>query len=114
MTVSSWQIGPTAGATTMDDSAVLAEMAEEFAARWRRGERPDVEEYAARTPALAERVRALFPTLMLLEGLAAGVRREQEPRAEMPRPGETFGGYRVGAEIGRGGMGVVFDAEHLA
>ena len=55
----------------MPTTRVLAEMAEEFAAP-RRGERPGVEEYAARAPALAERVRALFPTLMLLEGLAAG------------------------------------------
>jgi serine/threonine protein kinase len=98
----------------MDDSAVLAEMAEEFAARWRRGERPEVEEYAARAPALAERVRALFPTLMLLEGLAAAAPAEPTPRAEMPRPGETFGAYRVGGEIGRGGMGVVYEAEQIS
>src|SRR3954471_10768311 len=98
----------------MDDSAVLAEMAEEFAARWRRGERPEVEEYAARAPALAERVRALFPTLMLLEGLAAGVApAEPARRPQLRRRGETFGAYRVGPEIGRGGMGVVFEAEHL-
>ena len=54
-------------------SVVLGELAEEFSGRVRRGEMPDVEEYARRHPELAERIRALFPTLMLLEGMAAGV-----------------------------------------
>src|SRR5438309_1614391 len=42
-------------------------LAEEYFARQRRGERPTVDEYADRHPALAERIRRLFPTLALLE-----------------------------------------------
>lgn len=57
-----------------DDSVLLGQLAEEFSGRVRRGELPSVEEYAARHPPLAERIRALFPTLMLLEDMAGAHR----------------------------------------
>src|SRR5262249_12858602 len=102
-----------------DDSVLLGELAEEFSAKARQGLMPDIEEYAQRHPKLAERIRALFPTLLLLEGMAGG----SSPLA--PRSGElggegdlvcgsVFGNFRIEREIGRGGMGVVFEATHQA
>ena len=57
----------------MTDDSLLGQLAEEFTQRVREGKPPDIEEY--RTTAIRElagRIRELFPTLMLLEGMAAG------------------------------------------
>ena len=45
----------------------IDELAESFVARLRVGERPSVEEYASAYPELADELRAILPTLVLLE-----------------------------------------------
>ena len=42
-------------------------VAESFLARYRAGERPSVEEYAARHPELADQIRGLFPAMVMVE-----------------------------------------------
>src|SRR5262245_5484955 len=59
------------GGETMGDTRSgrdpVEELAEEFAARYRRGEHPSVTEYTDKYPELAERIRALFPALLIME-----------------------------------------------
>ena len=49
----------------------LAQLAEEFAERYRRGERPSLAEYTERYPEHAERIRHLFPALVEMEQLGS-------------------------------------------
>jgi serine/threonine protein kinase len=98
----------------MTDDSLLGQLAEEFTRRVREGKLPDIEEYASRYPALAGRIRELFPTLMLLEGMAAtsdSAAAEALPSGLVQ--GSVFGQYRIEREIGCGGMGIVYEATHL-
>ena len=96
------------------DRDPFEELASEFAERQRLGQKPSVEEYAAAHPDLAEEIRELFPTIAAMEQL------KSRKAAPLPRPTlgglplEQLGDFRILGEIGRGGMGVVYEAEQVS
>ena len=94
---------------------LLDQLAEEFADRFRRGERPSIQEYTDRYPELADDIRELFPAMVKVE-------RVKETREDVPEPPTSgslppmarLGDYRIIRQVGRGGMGVVYEAEQVS
>ena len=85
-------------------------LADSVVGRLRAGELPNAAEYQTRYPELASQVGVLLPALIELEQNAS------VDRAEMSRSFATgdaprqLGEYTIVREIGRGGMGVVYEA----
>jgi WD40 repeat protein/serine/threonine protein kinase len=96
----------------------LVRLAEEFAERYRRGERPSLTEYATRYPDLAGEIRDLFPALVLIEEFGSVAGPPPCPQAHTVTPDGTtppqLGEYRILGEVARGGMGIVYEAEQVS
>ena len=91
-------------------------LAEQFLDRVRRGEPATPEEYAQAHPELAEEILALFPALLMMEDLGGDADSRTGSlatgaEAVVGAAAGRLGEFRLLREVGRGGMGIVYEAE---
>ena len=93
----------------------IESVTERFLEQMHAGENPTVEQFAQAYPALADEIRDLFPTILNMEKL------RRHKSSGRPLPGHDVEGmpdrlsdFRIVREIGRGGMGIVYEAEQLS
>jgi serine/threonine protein kinase/tetratricopeptide (TPR) repeat protein len=111
------ETGSGAGVSGEESSQVIR-ILENYLESLERGCPPDTEELVGQYPELAETLKVHLDKLRQLHCAATGLR-DPEPAGE-PVPavflskGAQLGDFRIVREVGRGGMGVVYEAEQVS
>ena len=99
--------------TSASQRDAIEQLADSFMTSYRAGQRPNLEAYLQRYPELAEQLRGLIAALMVLERNAPHRNRlEMLPQAasRIGNAPREIGEFTIIREIGRGGMGIVYEA----
>jgi serine/threonine protein kinase/tetratricopeptide (TPR) repeat protein len=104
--------------SSSDERGPVELLADEFLVRCKRGEKPTIKEYCTAHPKLADEIRDVFEAVLMVEDLKPGSDEVSGSLGEGAQVAgkrlQQVGDYRILCEIGRGGMGVVYEAEQQA
>jgi WD40 repeat protein/serine/threonine protein kinase len=100
------------------EERILMDLVDEIGRKVQAGEPVDVETYLAAHPGQADRLAELLPAVQMLADLgrsAASGETSVPPAGDHPDLERgTLGDFHILREVGRGGMGVVYEAEQIS
>jgi len=100
---------------SVDLESLVAQVADEFLDRQKRGERPDIAEYTSRHPDHARVIGEVLAALRIVGLSAASDSLVPKARLAEGEPAlSDLGDFRLVREVGRGGMGIVYEAIQLS
>jgi serine/threonine protein kinase/WD40 repeat protein len=103
--------------SSIDESsteALLADLCEEISSRLRQGESIDLNEYLQFWPQYTQELTEAFETIQWMAQLKKGSNTDGSSVSHRLREGETLGDYSLIRVAGRGGMGIVYEAEQAS
>jgi len=106
---------PDPTAAQAEDDPRLLRATQAYLAELEAGRRPERRAFVARFPGLADALAPYLDALELVHGAAPRMQSSLGRRAPAePPPAEPLGDFRIEREIGRGGMGVVYEAVQMS
>ena len=99
---------------SQSDPEILEQIVNHFTNRLRAGEHPAIADYQKRHPQFKDEIEDLLASVTMIEQLKSNPANSSSKSRSLDEVSglEQIGQYKINGEIGRGGMGVVFEAVH--
>ena len=98
----------TTGEKYIDD--LVGQAVDDYFQRLRRGERPQLDDFVSQYPEVKSILETLIPGLQAAEPSTSGLV-DDKVTHDTPK---QLGDFRILRQIGRGGMGIVYEAEQIS